>query len=103
MIRIDIVRANHDVKQGKFTFTKDHYYFCRNSKCGNDVVVRSNENQWVSVIDQCYTVYYKIMKKFRNDFTIVNTVFVKNYEEAKQLIEKGIDVHVGGAEDEGKM
>lgn len=85
MVRIDIVVANEDLKFGKYRFNKGEEYYSRMSKDGSQILIKDNNDRWYGIVNRYFTLYNWMQKKFKENFTIINTIYVKNYEEAKKI------------------
>lgn len=85
MVKIDLYVANEDVRFGKYHFSKGMIYYARNSKSGRQLLIRDESERWFMAIHQHFTLQAKMTNIFNAHFTHYKTVFVKDFEEAREI------------------
>lgn len=82
MIRYFVVNANIEMDG----FDKDRKYFCRQSKDGNQILVRNSMGKWVMFTNKRFTMFWTMLSHFEKCFTVVEKRYAKDYKELRKKV-----------------
>lgn len=85
MLKVEKLKANQDFEHGKFEFLSGKEYYSRKSKSGRMVLIKDENGRWYEEADISFAVYLRQLAMINAMFTVVESIVVNNYEEAKQI------------------